>query len=183
MTKNWHVIEVVARRERLAESSIRSLNLDAFVPMINADGWNGFTRRKREQAFFKGYGFARFDAKSDDYYRVRWSAGVAGVLDFGSGPPVVDEALIEAIAGRVGDDGFVRLDSAERRAANASPFAPGEDVLIDDVENPFNGFPAIFQADYKDDRAIVLMTILGAERRVEVARTSLRPLTFAAELI
>jgi transcriptional antiterminator RfaH len=82
-----------------------------------------------------------------------------------SGPAVVSDAVIDGIKARE-VDGLVRL------APPPPEFSPGDRLRI--VQGAFTGQICLFEGMTSRQRVEVLLTLLGAERRVSLAKADVR---------
>ena len=101
---------------------------------------------------FPCYLFARFDLRRD-YFTVKYTAGVHGLVSAGREPLAVPAAIVEDLRQR-GSDGAVELP---RKA-----FGRGERVKV--VGGPFRGFDAIFERYLSSsERVAILLEAIQAQ--------------------
>jgi transcription antitermination factor NusG len=177
--ENWYLVNTQAGSEKVAAEKLDSLGLEALLPRILERRSNGFGRRyEREMALFRGYLFAR--CSLDDYARATYGMrkSVLRLVNFGSGPAVVDDLLIERIKSRIGPDGYVMFDDdIPARPRSSCPFKPDQNVRITD--GVWAGFTAVFKRETKSaERVVLLMNICGAAREVQFPLQHVEPLTF-----
>ena len=114
--------------------------------------------RKTIQPFFRGYAFV-FVAEG------RWVAidrtfGVLGVIRFGEVPARVPEQEIEALRARADAGGVIRLPPEPPKRV----WARGDQVKI--LAGQFASFDGTHSGMSARAREIVLITVLGAQRRL-----------------
>ena len=130
-------------RDQLAGFSI-----DIFLPLLR-------THRRHKTILaplFPCYLFARFDLRNN-YFSVKYTPGVQGLVSAGREPLAVPTAIVEEL-GRRGQDGVVELPP---RA-----FGRGERVKV--VEGPFRGFEAIFERYLSSsERVAVLLDAIESQ--------------------
>ena len=102
---------------------------EVFLPLLRTRARSKVTL----SPLFPCYLFARFDL-SRDYFTVKYTSGVYGLISAGREPLAVPASIVEDLRGRCAD-GAVELP---RRS-----FGRGERVKV--VGGPFRGFEAIFE--------------------------------------
>ncbi len=90
--------------------------------------------------------------------------GVSGLVTFGATPAKVDNSLIDLM--RQQEQG---LSHEPERL-----FAQGETLLV--VVGPFAGLEAIYQMPSGENRAMVLIELMGKSAQMQIAPASLRKL-------
>ncbi|MGX9966080.1 transcription termination/antitermination protein NusG [Roseomonas sp. F4] len=132
-------------------------------------------RDDRLRPFLPGYMFAYPVLGNASWHRVKAKVpnviGIVGVRERGepvSPPPGFVEALIDRCGGIL--TGAIPLpeEAAEAPLKGGVAFVPGAAVRI--AEGPLAGLRALFQADRGPQRIMVLLTLLGVPRMVEVDR-------------
>jgi transcriptional antiterminator RfaH len=155
--KSWYAISAKPHQEFLAESNLRNLGVETFLPLLREAR---VIRRKPQDVtvpLFPGYLFAKFDLERS-YRGILYARGVRRIVSFGSAPAVVDEELIGGIKSHTVADGVARLGSA---------FSQGQLVRIH--RGPLHGLEAVFEREMKgEQRAILLLRALSYQARVIV---------------
>jgi transcription antitermination factor NusG len=91
---------------------------------------------------------------------------VRAVVHFGSVPAPVDDAIIEALRSRAGEDNCIRLDNQLK---------PGDRVIIED--GPLQNVGGIYERETTgDQRVVILLEAVSYQARLEIARDRLRKL-------
>jgi transcription elongation factor/antiterminator RfaH len=159
---NWYAVRTKPKQEARAESSLRSWGLEVLAPRVREVRHTASNARTYVAVpLFPSYLFARFDAASL-LVKVRLTRGVHSVVGFGEYATPIDEAIVELIRGRIGEDGFVRIEEP-----NA-----GDSVKV--VEGPLRALTGIFQCRRSQDRAMILLTLFGAHVQVQVPMAAVR---------
>ena len=112
------------------------------------------------EALFPGYLFVELDLGIDDPAPIRSTKGCRGLVRFGLHPAPVPSEVIEPLQ---------RSSSVSGHAP--SPFKKGDLVRIE--AGPFVGLNAVFDMAKGEDRARVLLTILGQRQRITVDENDL----------
>jgi transcription antitermination factor NusG len=120
------------------------------------------------EPLFPGYLFVCMDRITADpasWDRVRWAPGVRRILGAEGIPEPVPEEIIEVIAARVKDLGFVRPELR---------FAGNDRVRF--MTGSMAGLEAVFDRPLsRSGRVRVLMQLLGQQRGIEVDELDLEP--------
>jgi transcriptional antiterminator RfaH len=104
---------------------------------------------------FPGYVFCQ--PAPEQIYRVASCHGSRGLVNFGTGPAVLDEAVIAYLRARTSPDGVIDVD----------PAVEGKEVTI--VEGPLRGLAAVVERRLPArDRILVLLELLQRPTRVEL---------------
>ena len=108
------------------------------------------------EALFPGYLFVSLVIRTDDSAPIRSTLGCMGLLRFGPGyAPAVPSTLIAALQDAPGGANEAPL-----------PFNQGDKVRL--IAGPFARTEAVFDMPRGDDRAHVLIELLGKEQRLTV---------------
>lgn len=161
----WYAIHAKARQEHLALEHLGRQHFSAYLPLIRLH------RRRRgawvqvTEPLFPGYLFVRLDPERDNTAPIRSTRGVVGLVRFGGALRPVPEGLVEHLLATQADpDGAI---SQERL------FQAGDRVEI--VSGPLAGLQAIFLAPTGQERAQLLLNLLGRETRVVLSKDHLVP--------
>lgn len=157
----WYVIATKAREERKAKANLERQGYTTFFPTIS------LKKRRRGrwvtavEPLFPGYLFVSLLLGADNPTPIRSTAGCVGLVRFGQVHVPVPSGLIAALRkGLVG-------------AAEASlPFQRGDTVRL--ASGPFAGLNAVFDMPRGDDRAYVLLDLLGQQQRLNVRQDDLK---------
>ncbi len=149
----WFVAHTKPRQEERAESNLRTLGIETFLPMTRELGRRR-SRRSRVAPFFPSYLFVKCDVTAM-LHKITYTRGVHRMLGTVEGPQPIDPQIIDSIRERVGDDGLVRVETS---------FKAGDVVRV--TAGPLEDFSGVFQAYRKpSERAeILLRTVTGCFR-------------------
>ena len=143
---SWHLIHTHPRQETRAETNLRSLNIETYVPMYKKVRFNQITGKSacEYRALFPRYVFARFKI-NDMYHKVRFTRGVQDLVRFDARPAIVDEEIIDLIRSRQETESVIKIEE----------FHAGERVVI--RNGPFERLAAVFQRQTSDAARVVLL--------------------------
>ncbi|MEH6587329.1 MAG: transcription/translation regulatory transformer protein RfaH [Halioglobus sp.] len=159
MPQLWYTIQTKPRQEALAEENLLRQNYSTYLPRLR------LKKRRRNQwreviaPLFPRYLFIRVDADEQSLAPIRSTLGVTGLVRFGQLlRPVPDEVI-----------GY--LKQAENQQTHLhedtrSPHRLGDEVEI--LEGPFAGLQAVYQMDKPEQRALLLIELLGRRNQVIV---------------
>ncbi len=157
----WYVVWCKPRQEAIAEQNLKFQGFDVYLPRIQV------RKRRRNlwidsvQVLFPRYLFVRVDRVRQSTASIRSTRGALGLVRFGVEPVVVPDRVVEAIVFR--EDTATGLHGDSRRE-----FRTGE--LVTMIDGPFAGMEGIFASDDGDERAVLLIELLGKINRVSLSR-------------
>jgi transcription antitermination factor NusG len=171
LSERWYVIRHKPFEGFRARNAIRRLGFEVY--------WPRFIDRKPRhddviRPLFAGYLFARFDVSRGGWGRIRRAdpvvVGVLGMEEGGAPIPVPHGEVERLIAQARAID--LPIEPPEDAEAAVVPLAEGCEVAILDAR--LMGARGLLKSDRGGERVKVLLSILGAERLVEVPRASVR---------
>jgi transcriptional antiterminator RfaH len=161
----WYVMYTKPRQESVALENLQRQNYSVFFPRARVQ------KRKAGQGsvqvvepLFPRYMFVNLEVGVDDFSKLRSTKGCMDLVKFGGKPAIVPLELIGLIQGQVDGDFVLDLLALNRLEV-------GGEVRV--AEGPFEGMMGKIAAQKSDQRVIVLLNVLGAERSVELARSQL----------
>jgi transcription antitermination factor NusG len=159
---SFWVAQIDQRREALALHYLQEIAAyEVYLPRIRA------ARRGGDEPLFRGYLFVLATARG--WWRARWSPGIYGLVMSGDMPAVLADAVIEELRSREDRNGLIRLP--KRKSLNGgSLFAPGDQVRV--KAGPMSGLSGLVQGLRPHQRIEILLTMLGALQRVELAASA-----------
>ena len=163
---NWYAVQAKSHNEARVLHHLTERTIPAFLPLMEVTRHYGLRRLTRLEPLFPGYLFVqleRVDRNPMRWDAVRWAPGVKSILSSDGTPTSVPDSVIDAIKTRVQDLGFVRPGLR---------FGRNDRVLI--RCGPLAGLEAVFERPLSSaGRVLVLMRLLGHQRRVQVAAADL----------
>ena len=161
---HWFAVQTKPFQELLAAARLRQLDLEVFLPRLQADQWVCGVTRRVVKPLFPGYLFAQF-CPVISYEAVRFVPGVLRVLGNRQSPIPIEPEIIEDIRERIQEDGFVRLQTP--------PLHPGDRVTI--AQGPFAGWMAEVEREWDDNRRVAILLGALQQARLVVQRCWLEP--------
>jgi transcriptional antiterminator RfaH len=159
----WACARTEVQREAVAERHLGLAGFTTYVPRLKVERHiaraNGHAHPVSATVpLFPSYLFVSI---IDRWYSIGSTIGVVHVLTDGEHPARVPDRIIGDLRGREGVDGLIQLPTPPL-------FQRGERVRI--IRGALRGQIAIFQDMKPKERIEVLLSILGAERQLELAR-------------
>ena len=147
----WCVVQTETRREFTVADYLKRGGFVTKVPRLkikrNGD-W-------RYEPLFPSYLFAQVEETS--WSPIRWTQGVIRVVMAGLRPAELPESEMEKIRRREGSRGFI-----------AAPLWVKGETRLRVIRGSFKDFEGIFQEERGNKRVVLLLTLLGADSRVEL---------------
>src|SRR5215471_5571573 len=155
----WCCAQVEPRRERLASHCLGLAGYDIYQPLLREQRRSRHGSRKIivTPPLFPGYLFVWVVR---GWWDARWSPGVVRLIMDGVLPARVPDAVINEIKSRE-RNGFVVLPRSRG-------FVPGMRVRV--IGGPLQNQIGLLGALRPHERVLVLLHLLGAQQRVELAQ-------------
>lgn len=154
----WHVVQCKTRQEITAKDNLSRQRFEVYLPMMRCRHRRRYQWRDSIEALFPGYLFINVNRAHQSLSPVKSTHGVVGLVRFGDDIAVVEPAVIADLK-RCEDS--LELHSDPRRV-----FTAGE--TIEFIQGRFSGMRAVFAEQSGKRRAMVLMDLLGAIKRLRV---------------
>jgi len=158
----WYVVHTHLKQEERTSSNLRTLQLETLAPKLRVNKYNQFTGQLNQvvKPLFPNYIFVRFKF-NEVYHRIRFTRGVHSLVMFNNTPAPVDDAIIELIRSRMGEDGCVKT---------MEELKPGDAIVIKDGR--FKNLCGVFERAMPDaDRVRILLNTVSFQAHVVVNRS------------
>lgn len=163
----WYLVRTKPNAEATALRNLERQGYEAYLPRLSQSlPWRG-QWRERVVPLFPGYLFLRIDEGRQALAPVHSTLGVAGIVRFGASFAIVPDEIVRDLRS------LANPVTGLHRLALPARLAPGTRVRI--VAGPFDGLEGVFQRETGEDRAIVLLSVLGHRASVGVPVSSLAP--------
>ena len=159
----WYVIHTKPRQEKRAFSNLQQQGYQCYLPMIALEKLSRGRLCVIEEPLFPRYLFISLDASryGQNWSPIRSTWGVSSLVSFGSEPAKINSGLIDLL--RQQEQG---LSEDPQRL-----FSAGESLLV--AEGPFAGLQAVYQMASGENRAMVLIELMGKSAQMQIAASSL----------
>jgi transcriptional antiterminator RfaH len=162
--KAWYTVHTKPRQEHLAEEHLQRQGFTVYLPRFQA------TRRKQDrwqeviEPLFSRYLFIYTNPETDNLAPIRSTRGVSELVRFGNQLIPLPDALIKAIQGRANPETGLLIPESPL-------FQTGDRVTI--LEGPFAQLEGIFQCEQGEQRALILLEVLGSLTNLTISRHNL----------
>jgi transcriptional antiterminator RfaH len=162
-TKDWFLAQLKPNCAKIAGKNLQRQGFETFLPLEDV------TQQRRgkfvtvERPLFPGYIFVALDIRSGLWRTVNSTYGITRLVSFGDEPAVVPHDLISQL--------FLRCDEAGKLLP-APRLQPGDKVTL--TTGPLANFVAEIETIKSEQRAWVLIEIMGRPTRMEVGTEQLR---------
>lgn len=157
----WYAMYTKPRQEAVAFENLRRQNYTVFYPQARLQKRKaGQSNVCVQEPLFPRYMFVQLALGVDNFSKLRSTKGCVDLVRFGGKPTSVPLELIELIQNQVDESGVLNL-------THLNQIPVGDSVRV--AEGPFEGLLGKIAAQKSDQRVIVLLHVLGAERSVELS--------------
>jgi transcription antitermination factor NusG len=163
----WWVIQTAPNCEHKAIDDLKErLGFEAYSPQTQVRLSNRGRRRWVRRYLFSRYVFVRV---TDQWHRLMTADGVTAMLmkphtlKTDPQPAALADSVVDELRARENSSGIVELRKFKR----------GQMLSL--IEGAFSGFTCLYEGMGQHDREIVLLSALGAQRRIEVPTAALAP--------
>lgn len=161
---DWYVIHTKPRQEQRALVNLEQQGYVCYLPMITLEKLSRARLSLIEEPLFPRYLFICLDngRQGQNWAPIRSTIGVSGLVTFGSSPAKIAPTLIDVL----------RQQEAGLSNTPERLFQKGERLLVSD--GAFAGLEAVYQMPGGDNRAMVLIELMGKSAQMQIAPASLR---------
>lgn len=163
--QRWYCVHTKPRAEAQALEHLQRQGFECLLPRLQRTVLLNGRRQTGVEALFPRYLFLRADAEATSLAPVRSTKGAVGLVRTAGLPATVPDEFIERLQADANADGLITLP--ERR------LLPGERVAITD--GPLAGLQGIYTQAQGEQRALVLLELLGGAQCVALPNYLLEP--------
>ncbi|NVK02881.1 MAG: transcription/translation regulatory transformer protein RfaH [Oceanospirillaceae bacterium] len=151
---NWYLISAKPGQALKAQAELENQGFDTYLPQIEVEKPVRGKLTTKLEPLFPGYLFIYLSEVESNWRPIRSTRGVAKIVSFGNSPAVVPADAVAAIRAQL------------RGKVAESEFKADTPVTI--TEGPFKGLSAIFSAYDGEQRAFLLLELLGKWQRISL---------------
>ncbi|AOL93025.1 transcription termination/antitermination protein NusG [Porphyrobacter sp. LM 6] len=159
----WFAVQAKPNAAHIAERNLVRQGFDVFLPLERYALRRGRNLVSASRPYFAGYMFVGFDPQHAPWRVIRSTYGVARLVSFGGSPAPVAPELVTELMRMCDEDGIMRPRLDART---------GDRVMV--ADGPFAGFVGRLDAVGPNERAWLLLDIMGKATRVSIAVADLR---------
>jgi transcriptional antiterminator RfaH len=156
----WYALQHKPAQGNRALAHLQNQDIACFYPKIQVEKIKAGKRTQKLEPLFRGYMFVKLEQTDPSWAKLRSTRGVVRVVSFANKPAGISDDVIQQIKDS--------LDSVTQQGG----LKPGEAVQLG--EGPFEGINAVFQAYDGEERAIVLISFMQTQQRVNVPVSALK---------
>lgn len=157
---NWFVIQSKPGQLLKAQAELEQQGFETYLPLIKTEQIKKGKRLEVEQPLFPGYLFIFLSKDESNWRPIRSTRGVAKLISFGNEPAVVPMEVVNAIRTQL------------RHSYSEQQFSKDDRVSIS--EGPFKDLQAVFVEYDGEQRAFVLLELLGRWQRMSIELSALK---------
>ena len=158
----WYLAQLKPNSVKIAEKNLRQQGFETFLPLEEVTRTRNSRFTTSKQPLVPGYLFVALDIAQGLWRKVNATYGVSRLVSFGGSPAAVPAGLVEHHRLRCNEEGaFLPQET----------FSPGDQVRI--KTGPFSSILAEIESVSAEQRAWVLMDIMGGKSRVELRQDML----------
>ena len=163
-TAHWYCVHTKPRAEAQALEHLQRQAFECLLPRIQQSVLRGGRRQRVVEPLFPRYLFLRANPEQQSLAAVRSTRGALGLVRFANLPGIVPQSLIDGLHRDTDAQGVIVQ-------ADAHP-QPGDAVTV--MTGALAGLRGVYWQMRGDQRAEVLLQLLGGAQRVLLAQESLQ---------
>lgn len=156
----WFVVHTKARQEHIATEHLRRQGYCVLAPQVSVRKRRRGTWQSVVEPMFPSYVFIKLELGKDDISPIAATRGCRGLVKFGAVAAELPGSVLEHLEGAA-----VTPKHFQQR------FVQGDTVRFE--SGPFEGLSAIFDMASGEERATVLISLLGRLHRVSASTQDL----------
>jgi len=164
-TAQWRAVYCKPRQEGRAQMHLVNQGYQVFLPQLRSRRRQRGADRTFIEPLFPRYLFVNLSDTQQNWAPIRSTRGVVGLVRIGEHVPTVPDALIQQLKQRSDDLGVIALWDQHEPEINQP---------VEITAGPFTGYRGIFTERSGQQRALILLEILNAERSIEVPLENVR---------
>ncbi|MBS0457763.1 MAG: hypothetical protein JSS44_10590 [Proteobacteria bacterium] len=163
---HWYCVRSKPRAETLAVEHLQRQGYECFLPRIARRSVLARLGRPRAviEPLFPRYLFVRADPNVQSLAAIRSTRGAVGLVRFAGEPARVADDLIKRLRRDADAQGVI--------VRSVPDFQRGDAVRV--LDGPFAGLRGVYAQPRGEDRAVVLLQLLGGQQRVLLNATVLQ---------
>ncbi len=156
---NWFVIQAKPGQLFKAQAELEQQGFETYLPLLKTEQIKKGKRVEVEAPLFPGYLFILLSKEESNWRPIRSTRGVAKLISFGSEPAIVPMDVVNTIRAQL------RHTDAEQSFR--------KDDMVSISDGPFKDLQAVFIEYDGEQRAFVLLELLGRWQRMSVELSAL----------
>ena len=154
---HWYCLQTESRKEHIAKNNLQDLDLKSYLPVFCRVIRHSRKITSTAKPVFPGYLFV-YIQHDFQFSQVKRTKGVKAVVSAGMRTIAIHSSFIQQIQAQEDSQGYVQI--------NQGRFQPGDLVHIQ--EGALKGLQGLFHCSMDDQRAMLLVHLLGNMQRIDV---------------
>ncbi|GGC06905.1 transcription antitermination protein RfaH [Marinobacterium zhoushanense] len=152
---HWYVVQSKPGQAARACTELENQGYDVFFPQVSVEKIKRGKRVEQIEPLFPGYLFIYLSEVESNWRPIRSTRGVARMVSFGNNPAIVPHNVVEALRSKL------RRDKEPVHQLQV-------DQKVEIAEGPFRGLDAVFLQYDGEQRAFLLLELLGRWQKLSV---------------
>ncbi len=151
----WFLLQFKPNSHNLAVHNLRRQGFGTFLPLQQITRPKSSRFVKKIRPLFPGYLFVSFNPEHGVWQKIRNTLGVSHLVSFNEIPKVVPNDLVSELMSRCDKSGIFSPNKSVK-----------ENQMVNFVAGPFTNFIGKIEKMESNERALVLLEILGRKTRL-----------------
>ena len=164
MAFEWRVVYCKPRQEARAQLHLNNQGYRVFLPQLRLRKRLRGRDQTHLEPMFPRYLFISLCADAQNWAPIRSTRGVVGLVRIAGTAPIVPAELIGQLLSCSDDHGVIEASKQQLR----------EKQPVEITAGPFTGYQGLFECQKGEQRAMILLEVLGRQQRIEVSMNSMR---------
>ena len=156
----WYALQHKPAQGDRALEHLQNQDITCFYPKITVEKIKAGKRTRKLEPLFPGYLFVNLEQTDPIWSKLRSTRGVIRVVGFAGKPAAIADDVID------------HVKESLHTVAEQGGIKAGQEVELS--EGPFQGLSAIFKAYDGEERAIVLISFMHKQQRINVPVAAIR---------
>ena len=158
MCESWFVVQTQPHSEAKAKRHLVNQGFVTYLPVYQRRVRHARRSSIVMRPLFPGYLFVQLNPDLHHWRSINGTVGVRQILTDGNAPRHVPDRIVKEIVAREDESGAVKL--------SPPAFAPGQAVRV--IDGAFAEVSGLFEEMRDENRAVLLISLLGRKVRVNV---------------
>lgn len=166
--QNWYLVYTKNRQEDRAQENLQRQGYHTYFPKICVNKRVRGHWQKAMEPLFPSYLFVKLSVEEDNWSPIRSTYGVNHIIKIGGQPAQIPNQVFESIK--------IRAEQTQDQVEidHSQVFTEGQEITI--AVGPMKGLDAIFKCYKGQERALILVDLLGKISQIDIEQDSLLPL-------
>jgi transcriptional antiterminator RfaH len=159
----WFLAQLKPNSAKIAEKNLKRQGFNTFLPLVEETRQHNKQFINSIRPLFPGYIFVSFDVKKCPWYAINSTYGIIRLVTFDKKPCAVPTDVVTQLMQHFGP---------KDKIFSSKALMPGDQVKL--TNGPFVNFLANIEKVTPNERAWVLMDLMGAQVRIEISTNEMQ---------